>query len=102
MDSRSGQSEARDARGLAVLATGHLWADFLQGSIPALIPFLIAERGYSYAAAGALVLASSGFLAAAHHVRRHQFVIINGARPQAGHVIEVIVSMVTHGYIQPR
>jgi FSR family fosmidomycin resistance protein-like MFS transporter len=49
----------RDRRGLAVLATGHLWADFLQGSIPALIPFLIAERGYSYAAAGALVLASS-------------------------------------------
>jgi FSR family fosmidomycin resistance protein-like MFS transporter len=52
-------SEPRDARGLAVLATGHLWADFLQGSIPALLPFLIAERGYSYAAAGALVLASS-------------------------------------------
>ena len=51
--------DARDRRGLAVLATGHLWADFLQGSIPALLPFLIAERGYSYAAAGALVLASS-------------------------------------------
>jgi FSR family fosmidomycin resistance protein-like MFS transporter len=50
---------ARDRRGLAVLATGHLWADFLQGAIPALLPFLIAERGYSYAAAGALVLASS-------------------------------------------
>jgi FSR family fosmidomycin resistance protein-like MFS transporter len=49
---------ARDRRGLAVLATGHLWADFLQGSVPALLPFLIAERGYSYAAAGALVLAS--------------------------------------------
>ncbi|HYH91318.1 MAG TPA: MFS transporter [Solirubrobacteraceae bacterium] len=50
---------ARDRRGLAVLATGHLWADFLQGAVPALLPFLIAERGYSYAAAGALVLASS-------------------------------------------
>ena len=49
---------ARDRRGLAVLATGHLWADFLQGAVPALLPFLIAERGYSYAAAGALVLAS--------------------------------------------
>jgi FSR family fosmidomycin resistance protein-like MFS transporter len=35
-----------------VPATGHLWADFLQGSIPALIPFLIAERGYSYAGRG--------------------------------------------------
>ena len=42
-----------------MLATGHLWADFLQGAVPALLPFLIAERGYSYAAAGALVLASS-------------------------------------------
>jgi FSR family fosmidomycin resistance protein-like MFS transporter len=48
-----------DRRGLAVLATGHLWADFLQGAIPALLPFLIAERGYSYGAAGALLLASS-------------------------------------------
>ena len=48
-----------DRRGLAVLATGHLWADFLQGAVPALLPFLIAERGYSYGAAGALLLASS-------------------------------------------
>ena len=48
-----------DRRGLAVLATGHLWADFLQGAVPALLPFLIADRGYSYGAAGALLLASS-------------------------------------------
>jgi MFS transporter, FSR family, fosmidomycin resistance protein len=61
MASPSARSDdsARDPRGLAVLATGHLWADFLQGAVPALLPFLIAERGYSYAAAGALVLASS-------------------------------------------
>jgi MFS transporter, FSR family, fosmidomycin resistance protein len=52
-------TERLDRRGLAVLATGHLWADFLQGSVPALLPFLIAERGYSYGAAGALLLASS-------------------------------------------
>jgi FSR family fosmidomycin resistance protein-like MFS transporter len=51
--------ERFDRRGLAVLATGHLWADFLQGAVPALLPFLIAERGYSYGAAGALLLASS-------------------------------------------
>ena len=50
---------APDRRGLTVLGTGHLWADFLQGAVPALLPFLIVERGYSYAAAGALVLASS-------------------------------------------
>ena len=48
-----------DRRGVGVLATGHLWADFLQGAIPALLPFLIAEHGYSYGAAGALLLAAS-------------------------------------------
>lgn len=52
-------TERFDRRGLGVLATGHLWADFLQGAIPALLPFLIAERGYSYGAAGALLLAAS-------------------------------------------
>ena len=52
-------TERFDRRGLGVLATGHLWADFLQGAIPALLPFLIAEHGYSYGAAGALLLAAS-------------------------------------------
>ena len=56
---RGVSTERFDRRGLGVLATGHLWADFLQGAIPALLPFLIAERGYSYGAAGALLLASS-------------------------------------------
>ena len=51
--------ERFDRRGVGVLATGHLWADFLQGAIPALLPFLIAEHGYSYGAAGALLLAAS-------------------------------------------
>ena len=45
-----------DRRGLATLACGHAAADLCQGSIPALIPFLIAQRGYSYSAAGALLL----------------------------------------------
>ena len=52
-------TERFDRRGLGVLATGHLWADFLQGAIPALLPFLIAAHGYSYGAAGALLLAAS-------------------------------------------
>lgn len=39
--------EPFDLRGLAFLAMGHLWADFLQGAVPALLPFLIAERSYS-------------------------------------------------------
>ncbi len=45
-----------DRRGLATLASGHAVADLCQGAVPALIPFLIAERGYSYAAVGALLL----------------------------------------------
>jgi FSR family fosmidomycin resistance protein-like MFS transporter len=45
-----------DRRGLAALASGHAAADLCQGSIPALIPFLISQRGYSFSAAGALLL----------------------------------------------
>jgi FSR family fosmidomycin resistance protein-like MFS transporter len=52
-------SAALDRRGLAALASGHAAADLSQGSIPALIPFLISERGYSYGAAGALLLAAT-------------------------------------------
>src|ERR671917_1431073 len=48
-----------DRRALAVLASGHLSVDLCQGAVPALLPFLAAERGYSYAALGALVLAST-------------------------------------------
>ena len=45
-----------DRRGLAALASGHAVADLCQGAVPALIPFLISERGYSYSAVGALLL----------------------------------------------
>jgi MFS transporter, FSR family, fosmidomycin resistance protein len=51
--------EGLDRRALAVLASGHLLADATQGVVPALLPFLISERGLSYAAASALVLAST-------------------------------------------
>jgi FSR family fosmidomycin resistance protein-like MFS transporter len=46
-----------DRRGLATLASGHAAADLCQGAVPALIPFLISQRGYSYGAAGVLLLA---------------------------------------------
>ena len=45
-----------DRRGLATLAGGHAAADLCQGSIPALIPFLVHQRGYSFGAAGVLLL----------------------------------------------
>jgi FSR family fosmidomycin resistance protein-like MFS transporter len=45
-----------DRRGLGALALGHLGADLCQGTIPALLPFLVHQRGLSYSAASALVL----------------------------------------------
>jgi len=48
-----------DRRALGVLGAGHLCVDLCQGAVPALLPFLAAERGYSYAALGALVLFST-------------------------------------------
>jgi FSR family fosmidomycin resistance protein-like MFS transporter len=51
-------SHSLDRKALGVLGIGHLCADMCQGAVPALLPFLAAERGYSYAALGSLVLAS--------------------------------------------
>jgi FSR family fosmidomycin resistance protein-like MFS transporter len=42
---------------MAVLSAGHMAVDTVQGAVPALLPFLVSARGYSYAAASALVLA---------------------------------------------
>jgi MFS transporter, FSR family, fosmidomycin resistance protein len=44
---------------MAVLSAGHLFTDVNQGAVAALLPFLVAERNLSLAAAGALVLAST-------------------------------------------
>jgi FSR family fosmidomycin resistance protein-like MFS transporter len=41
------------------LSAGHLFTDLNQGAVAALVPFLIAERGISLAAAGALVFAAT-------------------------------------------
>ena len=46
-------------RGVALLATSHAADDFYQGAVPALLPFLAAQRHYSYAALGALLLFST-------------------------------------------
>ena len=48
-----------DHRSLGVLGFGHLCVDLCQGAVPALLTFWAAERGYSYAALGALVLFST-------------------------------------------
>lgn len=46
-------------RSLTLLAIGHSCVDTAQGAIPALLPFLIDQRGLSYGAAGALLLIMS-------------------------------------------
>jgi MFS transporter, FSR family, fosmidomycin resistance protein len=48
-----------DRRALASLSAGHLASDFCQGAVPALVPFFIARRGYSYSDATAIVLAAT-------------------------------------------
>jgi MFS transporter, FSR family, fosmidomycin resistance protein len=48
-----------DRRGIGVLAAGHLCSDMTQGAVAALLPFLISQRGLSYAAAGALLMAAT-------------------------------------------
>jgi MFS transporter, FSR family, fosmidomycin resistance protein len=52
-------TDGLDRRALTVLGAGHLCVDLCQGAVPALLPFLAHERGYSYAALGALVLFST-------------------------------------------
>jgi MFS transporter, FSR family, fosmidomycin resistance protein len=44
---------------MATLSSGHMLTDLAQGSIPALLPFLIAHDHLNYAAASALVLAAT-------------------------------------------
>jgi MFS transporter, FSR family, fosmidomycin resistance protein len=44
---------------MAVLSLGHLCVDLCQGALPALLPFLIAEHGWSYGQASALILAAT-------------------------------------------
>ena len=71
-----------DRRAMAVLSTGHMFTDIAQGSIPALLPFLISRDHLSYAAASALVLAAISLLGAAISAARPAHVKVE-ARPPA-------------------
>ncbi|MFF7704710.1 MFS transporter [Streptomyces lydicus] len=44
---------------LLLLALGHACVDVYQGAVAALVPFFLAERAYTYAAASGIVLAAS-------------------------------------------
>jgi MFS transporter, FSR family, fosmidomycin resistance protein len=48
-----------DGRGLGLLTASHVVDDLYQGAVPALLPFLVLERGYSYAAATGITLAAT-------------------------------------------
>lgn len=44
---------------ILLLSTGHACVDVYQGAVAALVPFFVAERAYTYAAASGIVLAAS-------------------------------------------
>ncbi|HEV7208078.1 MAG TPA: MFS transporter, partial [Mycobacteriales bacterium] len=46
-------------RGVALVSGAHVIDDLYQGAVPALLPFLVAERHYSYAAVSGLTLAAT-------------------------------------------
>jgi FSR family fosmidomycin resistance protein-like MFS transporter len=48
-----------DRRGMALLSAAHGCADLCQGAVPALLPFLIAQRGLSLTGAAALITAAT-------------------------------------------
>lgn len=48
-----------DRRGLAVLTASHVVDDLYQGAVPALLPFLVLERGYTYSEATGITLAAT-------------------------------------------
>ncbi|MDQ3876069.1 MAG: MFS transporter [Actinomycetota bacterium] len=50
---------AIDRRAMAALSGGHLATDFANGTLPALLPFLVDRFDLSYVLAGALMLASA-------------------------------------------
>lgn len=56
---RSMGGEGVNRRGVAVMSSSHVVDDFYQGVVPALLPFLVLHRGYSYAAVSGLTLAAT-------------------------------------------
>src|ERR671927_1769360 len=48
-----------DKRAMTLLSAGHLGTDFANGTLPALLPFLVDRFGLSYTLAATLILASA-------------------------------------------
>ncbi|MEU4224484.1 MFS transporter [Nonomuraea sp. NPDC026600] len=54
-----GDDRGVKANRIVMLAVGHAGVDVYQGAVPALVPFLVAQRGYGYVAASGIVLAAT-------------------------------------------
>ena len=50
---------SRPQRRAAVLIAGHAIDDLYQGAVPALVPFMVADRHYGYLAASGITLAAT-------------------------------------------
>ena len=46
-------------RSIYLLSTGHLVTDLNQGALPAMLPFLVASHGFTYAAAAGIIFAAN-------------------------------------------
>lgn len=53
------KNTSQNQRAITLLAVGHACVDVYQGAVAALVPFFVAERAYTYAAASGIVLAAS-------------------------------------------
>lgn len=58
-DLPAGDAAAVNRRGVALMATSHVVDDLYQGVVPAMLPFLVAERHYTYAAISGLTMAAT-------------------------------------------
>lgn len=56
---RSSSRVPFNVRGIALVASSHVVDDLYQGIVPALLPFFVAERQYSYAAISGITLAAT-------------------------------------------
>src|SRR5699024_1514207 len=59
MSTRRPPRAAVNGPGVALVSAAHLAGDIYQGVIPAMLPFLVAERHYSYAAISGITLAAT-------------------------------------------
>jgi FSR family fosmidomycin resistance protein-like MFS transporter len=58
-DTSGCEETSMNKQAIALLSLGHFLIDFCQGVVPALVPFLVIERHFSYAMAASLVFAIS-------------------------------------------